>query len=361
MLRKRIRLLHLWIGLPIGFLFFLIAFSGAIYTWHPEFAKWSYQQRAEVKDAEFVSISTLKDSLKTAFPKGDFRTAMYRGHGYNMEVLLYGMGTYFHAQMDPYSGTLVHLQDMNKGWLHKVLTLHRNLWLGDVGKEIGHWVTLLFLCMMVSGLFLWWPRNAANRRMYFRINWSGSLKRRLFDLHSVVGFYVSWVAIFSVMTGLFWGFDCVKDGLKTALGENDQHYEKPVSDTTSFVRKDQNIVLDSLFRLCVNQFPDRFVRISNPHEVTEAIRVALVSPRHLLYKTDLRFFDRYTGEELTGHFASGLAKDASPYHTVHFLVHDIHFGQILGLPGRLLVFFSSLFAASLPITGFLMWWRRRRR
>jgi len=38
--------------------------------------------------------------------------------------------------------------------------------------------------------------------------------------------------------------------------------------------------------------------------------------------------------------------------------YDIHLGRIAGLPGRIAAFLASLGAASLPITGALIWWNR---
>lgn len=37
------------------------------------------------------------------------------------------------------------------------------------------------------------------------------------------------------------------------------------------------------------------------------------------------------------------------------LNYDIHTGNVLGLGGKFLVFFASLVAASLPVTGFCIW------
>jgi len=31
-------------------------------------------------------------------------------------------------------------------------------------------------------------------------------------------------------------------------------------------------------------------------------------------------------------------------------------GSILGLPGKVLAFFASLIGATLPVTGFIIWW-----
>lgn len=38
---------------------------------------------------------------------------------------------------------------------------------------------------------------------------------------------------------------------------------------------------------------------------------------------------------------------------------DIHEGRILGFWGKVLMCAASLIGASLPITGFVIWWRRK--
>ncbi|WP_370526961.1 PepSY domain-containing protein [Bacteroides sp. 51] len=43
---------------------------------------------------------------------------------------------------------------------------------------------------------------------------------------------------------------------------------------------------------------------------------------------------------------------------LHRCIHD---GRILGLPGKILAFIASLIGASLPITGFIFWIRRKRK
>ena len=41
--------------------------------------------------------------------------------------------------------------------------------------------------------------------------------------------------------------------------------------------------------------------------------------------------------------------------------YDIHTGGILGLPGKILMFFASLLAASLPVTGVYIWIGRKKK
>jgi uncharacterized iron-regulated membrane protein len=43
------------------------------------------------------------------------------------------------------------------------------------------------------------------------------------------------------------------------------------------------------------------------------------------------------------------------------MTYDIHTGGILGFTGKVLAFLLSLVAASLPVTGFLIWWGKQKK
>jgi uncharacterized iron-regulated membrane protein len=351
---------HLWFGLTIGILFFVIALSGAIYTWAPEISMIIYHQKVEPQEIPFVSASTLKATLNREFPNGDFRTVLYRNRASTINVLLYGPGTYYYAFLNPYTGALIHLQDMNKGWLNYIKFLHRNLMLGNVGRQIVHWVTLLFLVMMVTGMVLWWPVRQGGRKQRLTIQWGASPKRLNYDLHNVLGFYATWVLIFTVITGLFWGFEIVRNSLRAATGENEMIYDTPKSEAGgSEAASDPFTLIDSLAGMFRERYPSKSINISNPHQATDPIQVVVIDPDDLVYNTDHYYFDRYTGHPISGKFENGVHAEASLFHTLHGMVYDIHFGTILALPGRLLVFFASLIAASLPITGFIFWLGRK--
>jgi len=38
--------------------------------------------------------------------------------------------------------------------------------------------------------------------------------------------------------------------------------------------------------------------------------------------------------------------------------YDLHTGGVLGITGKIIAFLASLIAASLPITGLLIWWHK---
>lgn len=355
------RKIHLWLGLPLGLLFFVIALSGALYCWAPEIASIIYKEKISAQDAPFVSVEKLAETAKQALPEGDFRTVYYRGPSRTAEILLYAPGTYFIAQVNPYTAELIHLQDMNQGWLNQLKKLHRNLLLGDIGREIVHWGTLLFLIMVATGIVLWWPSKRSRLKNSLSINWKSRPIALNYAVHNVMGFYASWVLLCIIGTGLFWGFKVVKNTFEYIGQEQSIAYDIPQSkkDNTALHQYSYSVMerLGFQFR---NEFPNHSIRVSNPHKSTDPIHVSVINKSQMVRSVDHFYFDRYTGARLEGHFKNGLSEDASFYTKINGLAYDVHLGTILGFPGRLLAFLVSLIGASLPVTGFYIWWGKKK-
>jgi uncharacterized iron-regulated membrane protein len=81
---------------------------------------------------------------------------------------------------------------------------------------------------------------------------------------------------------------------------------------------------------------------------------AYYTPMHY-YRSDSYTFDQYSGKILK----TQLYQTKSPGRKMNDANYDIHVGQILGLPGKIIAFFASLICASLPVTGFMVWWGKR--
>ncbi len=79
------------------------------------------------------------------------------------------------------------------------------------------------------------------------------------------------------------------------------------------------------------------------------------------WQTDYRYFDQYNLKEIPVTHLYGRFDSATVAYKMARMNYDIHTGQVLGLPGKILAFLASLFAASLPITGFYIWWGRKKK
>ena len=95
---------------------------------------------------------------------------------------------------------------------------------------------------------------------------------------------------------------------------------------------------------------------------TDPVEIAVNHNPGTYYNSDYYHYDQYTGKELpaTGSYA-GKFEDAPLADKIVRMNYDMHVGAILGLPGKILAFFASLIAASLPVTGFYIWLGRKKK
>jgi len=345
--------LHRWLGLAVGVPFCLIALSGAIYCWEPELRAVVQQQRVPERDLPLASVTELRDAVQAALPQGDLRTLLWRESGWAVEALVYAPGTYFHVQLDPYDATVVHVQDMKVGWVNRLRDLHRTLLLGEPGRRIGHAVVTIYFGLILTGVILRrpWRRNAT----------ALARKGGWFTWHLRLGYHGSVVALLSVMTGLYWAHDFIEHGFKAATGELTQPVPPPQSvvPAEGAPRPAAWPLLQDLAVTMRAEHPAANVRVSVPHGDRTPITVSIIQRDHRVVTTVVRQFDRYTGEPIVRPTDASNGDSRSRFNRASGWVYDIHFGTWLGFPGRLMMCVSALLAASLPVSGVVMWWRGR--
>jgi uncharacterized iron-regulated membrane protein len=98
-----------------------------------------------------------------------------------------------------------------------------------------------------------------------------------------------------------------------------------------------------------------------PADAQGSIEVSINPDAGTFWKTDYRYFDQYTLEELPVEHMWGRFQEASLADKAMRMNYDVHVGAIAGLPGKIIAFLDSLIAASLPLTGFYIWWGRRKK
>src|SRR5690606_2156991 len=72
-------------------------------------------------------------------------------------------------------------------------------------------------------------------------------------------------------------------------------------------------------------------------------------------KADLVIYDRYTGKKID------VGQGYIQHEETENVVWQLHMGQWWGQFGKFSTFLAGIVATSLPITGFLIWWGRRKK
>jgi len=363
--KKSVGKIHLWLGLGSGLVVLFLGITGCILAFENEIRSFTESfRKVDIENKEYLPPSAIKAIAEKHLASKLALGIEYPGKGKAAVAAWYDEDKYELAFINPYTGGFLKHKNMNDDFFRIILDGHFYLWLPpDIGQPIVASATLIFLIMMITGLILWWPKNRAARKQRFSIKWTAKWRRKNYDLHNVLGFYMTWIAIFIAVTGLVFGFEWFAKSLywATSGGETMVEHKHPVSDTTKIASFSN--MADHLWnehRAGVKE--NESIGVYFASLSTDPVEVVVNHRPGTYYNSDFYHYDQYTGQELpaTGSYA-GTFKDAKLADKIVRMNYDIHVGAILGLPGKIIAFFASLIAASLPVTGFIIWWGRRKK
>jgi uncharacterized iron-regulated membrane protein len=353
------------LGLILGIVLFIVAITGAMYSFKSEIEALTQSfRKVTVENRELIAPSTALIIGKEANPNVEIHGIIYRKQDDALEVVYYQEEPLYYgaSYLNPYTGEVLKTSDFYRSFFGFALRGHIALWLPlKIGMPIVAISTLVFLIMFITGLVLWWPKKAGSTKNFvFTKDAKPSVK--ILEWHKVVGFYVVWLALILVLTGMTWLFpDFDKAIYNTIGGKKETRFDMPASDTTKL-----NTVaftgepIDILWNKIRRQYPEMpFIEIHAVHDSVSTFLVELNRNPSKYWKMDFLYFDQHTLEPVKPNHIYGSFTNAGIPEKVKRMYYDIHTGAIWGLPGKIIMFLASLFCASLPITGFIMWLKRQ--
>ena len=368
-LKKITGKLHLWLGLASGIIVCFLGITGCILVFEKEIETLTLpEQFVTAEAAAYAPPSTLKSNAEKALGKG--RTVVgidYIARDRAAIAYYYNAEEYFQVFLNPYSGKVLKVKNMNRDFFRVVINGHFYLWLPPkVGQPIVASATLIFVVMLITGIILWWPRNKAARKQRFSVKWDASPKRKNYDLHNVGGFYASFIVIFIALSGLVMGFQWFANTVYfvSSGGKSMPAFPEVVSDTTRFTKSSSAFATtDFIFQKRTADIqPDESIGVEFPATKDAAIELSINHNADAYYNRDNYYYDQHSLKEIhPGGVYAGAFKEASIAAKIQRMNYDIHVGSIGGLSTKILAFCGSFVAASLPVTGFLIWKGRRKK
>lgn len=349
--------LHRWLGFISGLVVFIVSITGCIYCFQDEVqdAFFAHRNVTPLANTPFLQPSELKASAQSMYPKGIVSAVIYGNERRSAQVRIIVNKRTRNLYFNPYTGALLHDEDFKSSFFPTIKAIHLYCFFP---REIGHWVVsisvLVFIIIMISGLILWWPKKKSDRKRAFTIKWNGRWRRVNYDLHNVLGFYATFIAIILAITGLAISWDWVSDGLYNAVNLG-KHYpdekQQYVSDTT-FKHPMTAGLLDSSYTFARKHSGNHQMMLIFWGPKSNATLLISTFPQvgHYSY-ADNFVFDRYNGKVLQNQPYAA----KSPGLKFNGMNYDIHVGQIGGLTTRLMAFLASLICASLPVTGLILY------
>ncbi len=226
-LRKILFWLHLCCGVFAGIVVLIMSATGVALTYEKQMLAWAdlrgYRQPPPSADARRLPIDALL--AKARAERGGLPSTVTVRPGRDQPVALgYGRETTVYA--NPYSGAILGEGSSGLRSFFRVMTdWHRWLGAGGANRNIGRAITgacnLAFLFIVVSGLYLWWPRSWRwpNLRpvVWFRGGLRG--KARDFNWHNVIGFWSLVPLFFVVLSGTVMSYPWANNLVYRLAGE----------------------------------------------------------------------------------------------------------------------------------------------
>jgi uncharacterized iron-regulated membrane protein len=355
-LKRRVRSalswLHLWLGLTVGTVFATVSLAGSVLMFHTELLGLRHPQLlAHAARADSRALQRILDEWT---PQGlralDLpRAELPAWQGYLED----GRRAYF----APEDGSLLLVRSQHDDallWLHE---LHVELLGGSVGKEVLGVAGWIALGLLLSGLYLWWPKPGrwlAQLKMH-----AGPPVRRWLTWHRGSGALLLPLLLLITLTGVGMVYS---NGFRVALtavfgGAATTASVKPdadVPDADTAIAYDWNRILAEAGTALPGA---RVHRVSAPAPDDGAVtfRARAQGEWHPVGRSEIHL-DR-SGRRLQVIDATA----HPPGLRMHQAIYPLHIGAVGGAAMKWLTALSGLMPAFLLVTGFLFWRRRRGR
>ncbi|UWQ33225.1 PepSY domain-containing protein [Leisingera sp. M527] len=104
--------------------------------------------------------------------------------------------------LNQYTGEVIETWDRRAGWYDLADNIHSTLLIGDTGDRLIEIAAGLGIVLVLTGVYLWWPRgNAASA---FVPNFRAKGRALWKNLHAVTGFWMSALLVIFLLSGLSW-------------------------------------------------------------------------------------------------------------------------------------------------------------
>jgi uncharacterized iron-regulated membrane protein len=362
--KKAVLFIHRWLGFMSGLVVFIVSITGCLFCFQDEIqdAMHSYRH-VEAQERPYLQPSELYKLAEKQVPGGKAGMVTYVGKDRPAMIRVTDSKKALHTlYLDPYTGKFLYDEDLRTNFFIIVEFIHLYLLLPvKIGKMVVGISVIIFVVLMVTGLVLWWPKRKTDRKRSFTIKWNGRWRRINYDLHNVLGFYATAIAIVLAITGLSFSFEWVNNGLYKAANLGTTYAAEKKEYRSDSLNKGKNfelVPIDAGYAYMRRQSSGAQMYLLYEGAGSEGVLYGTAYAKTLHFSgSDLYSFDKYTGKVLS--YLPNSKKSAGMQ--LNNMNYDIHVGQIAGLPGKIIAFLVSLISASLPVTGFIIWLGKRKK
>lgn len=372
-MKKLLHKIHLWLSIPLGIIITVICFTGATLVFEQDITralnKHLYQVevprgKERLNPSEVINIVQKRhDEMKissVSIPKATDATYQISFSNGGKKVLF----------INPYTGESI-------GWsksypfFQTMRKLHR--WFLDVPKSKGSMSTgklivgvstIAMTIILISGLVIWIPRTHKALKNRLTVACNKGTRRLMYDSHVALGFYATIFLLLMALTGPTWSFGWYREAAYSLLGAEPQaqsqqaghghsHEHDDKKDSGKTERRQENtIAYDAALKEIQSLYSEyNYIKLSK-NEATVSL-----NKNGYRSKSDNVKFNPKTGQ------ITEIRKfeDNSVRQNLRGLIYSLHVGTWGGPVTKILYFLAALIGATLPLTGYYLWLKKKMR
>ncbi|HEV2485197.1 MAG TPA: PepSY-associated TM helix domain-containing protein [Terracidiphilus sp.] len=347
---------HLWTGLIAAPLLFVLGLTGSFLIFEYPLDRLLHARLAYVQPGpDRKPLDTLLASIHSAYPAAKVLTFALSPDSpapdiaYTALIQLPQHSDTSTVFVNQYTGQVLGNID-GKSFATTVHEFHTDMLLGDRGAFIMMLIASLLILLSLSGIVLWWPRKIVS------IRWSASGRRINFDLHNAIGFYSFVFLLLFGVTGVVvhWQSKWLPMA-NNALHLPDTEPELKIAASGPGARA---ILLEAAAATARRSLPAARLTQINMPGAGGVYRIWLKYPEDgTPLGRSFVLVNAYSGTLL---YTRSARTVGLPTRFFREWNREVHTGDILGWPTRLLACLMSLMLPVLAITGPLFWLRRPR-
>ncbi|MDO9639563.1 MAG: PepSY domain-containing protein [Pseudotabrizicola sp.] len=195
---------HFYAGLYVIPFLIMLAVTGLIMLWISALSDIHGERGIVPVSGAPMAVSALQTLAEAAVPGGVAQQYLEPLAADRVAVFkVAAADTATAVVIDPYSGAIVDTFPWRAGWYDFAKDIHGTLLIGDLGDTLIEAAASLGILLVVSGVYLHWPRKAGLRQMLVP---DLSLRGRGWwkSLHGAVGIWMSVVMLVFLISGLSW-------------------------------------------------------------------------------------------------------------------------------------------------------------
>ena len=370
-MRKLSKILHRILSIVVGIFISIICFSGAMLIFENELTEWQNPHLYNVTPLESGArpLTSLLPEILATQPQGaeityvDIKDNPSKSYMIDIDFGDDESKTVF---VDQYTGKILGEKPDDIAFFTVMYRLHRFLLQsrpqGDGifwGKRIVGISTIIFVFIIITGIVVWVPRRGRSWGNRFKISVKHGWHRLWYDLHVAGGIYVALLLLVMALTGLTWAFLWYRTAFYGILAPERNELSTTENNSLDIAANEPTdtttLTQFAVWQRVYDAVKQRsnYVEISiNPDEVRA--RISDCGNR--------RASDYYEFDTATGAITSvELYKNTSNNSKLRGWVYSLHTGSWGGFWVRLIYFIATMFGATLPLTGYYLWIRRKLR